>query len=439
MNKKIVLLSALVLLTSCQALVVFDAQAFSSDGYTVIWAIDLPREVYFIGESVAFTVVAFVSSDPDILLPDQMAKITIRNGTLFEVFSAWVTTNANGSAPITWETGLDAATGNYTIILEDLADMKVVANFTVLFNEETYWQTRVDLLERDLQSQYEYINYLYSYNKYLNNRVHWIDQQFKLLWAMSFITVMCGIYVAMHEAAGMKRNTSGLMSYPSKLLEILGFRSRPIVELDHEEIANLDIPQNKVPPIYGHDQFCPVCDPQKKKPMTEGQLRDHLWAVHDRLHLKKDSIGAKWRARKAEGVAKAEKKAKEPVKPAFASVETYQKEWTEEKAKETFQARLDLIKKQHKKKLITNAQAKAKVAQVRADLEAVNRKPVVLKQTTAPKVELQRKVRMERQLSHVPKIPTGISQVSKKIPAETPSSESALDELFDKLNHEKVN
>jgi len=437
MNKKLVVLSALVLMTSCQAYVVFEAQAFSSDGYTVMWAIELPREVYFIGESVAFTVVAFVSSDPDILLPDQMAKITIRNGTLFEVYSAWITTNANGSAPVTWETGLDATTGNYTIILEDLADTKVIANFVVLYNEETYWQTRVDLLERDIQAQYNHLNYLFAVQKYQQQKLREMERKLTIFGALAFVTVMCALYVGMHEAAMTRRTTTGILSLPGKALDLL-FKKNPI-ELEHEIIADARVPYEKRVPIYGHDWYCQYCDPKRTHPMTIGQLEEHRWAVHDRLHLKKDSIMAKLRERKKESIQKAREKNADPTKPAFASVETYQKEWTEEKARKNFQARLDLIKKQHKKKLITDAQAKAKAAQVRADLEAINKKREALKQTTAPKPELQRKVRMERQLSHVPKPLTGILQVSKKIPTETPSSESALDELFDKLNHEKVN
>jgi hypothetical protein len=434
MNKKLVVLSALVLLTSCQAYVVFDASA--ADGFEVMWVIEIPRDIYFIGETVTFTVVAFVSSDPDILLPDQMAKITIRNSTLFEVFSAWVTTNANGSAPVTWETGLDAATGNYTVILEDLADTKVIANFVVLYNEETYWQTRVDLLERDIQTQYDHLNYLFAVQKYQQQKLREMERKLTIFGALAFVTVMCALYVGMHEAAMTKRTTTGILSLPGKALDLL-FKKNPI-ELEHEIVADARVPYEKRVPIYGHDWYCQYCDPDRTRPMTIGQLEEHRW-VHYRLHLKKDSIMAKLRERKRESIRKAREKSADPTKPTLASVETYQKEWTEEKAKQNFQARLDLIKKQHKKKLITDAQAKAKIAQVRVELEAVNRKKQVLERSTSPKPEPQRKVRVERRLSHLPKPPTGILQVSKEIPAETPSYESALDELSEKLNHEKVN
>ena len=431
MTKRLIVLSALMLLTAYQGLVVSDALAADGE-FTTMWAIELPRNTYFIGESVTFTVVAFASIDPTLLLPDQMAKVTIRNGSLVEVFEAWVTTNTNGSAPVTWDSGLEAAPGNYTVILDDLKGGKVVAKFDLLYNEETYWQTRVDLLERELQSQYDHLNYLFSYNKFLEKRVRWLDQQFKLLWAMSFVTIMCGVYVAMHEFAMSGRSSSGIMSYPGKLLELLGFRRKPIVELDHEIIADLRVPPEKRVPIYGHTHFCPICDETKLHSMTENQLRDHLWAKHDRLHLKKDSIMAKWRARKKENAAKAKEKAKEAPGPAFASVEKYQQEWTEEKLRAQFQARLDHVKRQRKKKDISDEQATTEISKIRADLEASKKKKLVYKVSSAPKPEPLRKVRMEKHISGIPKVP-------EKTPIEIPVHKTAIDELFERLNHEKVN
>jgi hypothetical protein len=448
MTKKLIVLSALMLMTTYQGFVVSDALA-ADGGFTTMWAIDLPRGTYFIGESVTFTVIAFASTDVTLMLPDQMAKITIRNESMAEVYDAWVTTNANGSAPVTWETGLEATTGNYTIILDDLKGTKVIGNFVLLYNEETFWQTRVDLIEKELQSQYNYINYLFSYNKFLEQRVRWIDQQFKLLWAMSFVTIMCGVYVAMHEFAMSGRSSSGIMSYPGKLLELLGFRKKPIVELDHEIIADAKVPPHKRVPIYGHTHFCPICDPEKLQPMTESMLRDHLWAKHDRLHLKKDSISAKWRARKHEKAVKVRMKAEEPPKPAFASVEKYQQEWTEEVTRERFQTRLNLVKMRLKKKLITSDQARTEISKIRADLESAKKKTLVFKETSAPKVESPRKVRTEKQLSGIPKKPIILDNNPLSIASyleDHPDSEldrepkkTAIDELFEKLNHEKVN
>jgi hypothetical protein len=180
--------------------------------------------------------------------------------------------------------------------------------------------------------------------------------------------------------------------------------------------------------------------------MTEGMLRDHLWAQHDRLHLKKDSIGAKWRAKKKAAAIKVKEKAKEPIKPAFASVEKYQEEWAEEKTKEHFQARLDLIKRQVKRKELTSEQAKAKIAQLKADLQKANETITPPREASAPKPELQRKVRSARVFSSptitplaIPHIPSPRKTIYQK-DIETPQPKSQLDELLEEMkSQQKVN
>jgi hypothetical protein len=361
------------------------------------------------------------------MLPDQMAKITIRNDSLAEVYEAWITTNVNGSAPVTWDSGLEAVAGNYTIILDDLKGEKVVEHFMLLFNEETYWQVKVGLIEKELQSQYQYINFLYSFQKYQERKIKEMERRMTIFGALTFVTVMCAIYVGMHELSGAKRSTSGLMVYPGKAVELL-FRSRPIVELDHEILEDVQVPKEKRVPIYGHDHFCPICDPDKTHKLTENQLRDHLWAKHDRLHLKKESFRAKWRARKAKSELASKKKESESPKLSLLSAEKAKEEWKEENIKEHFEGRLKLIKKQLKKGEITPEQAKVEIAQLKEDLQKVNLKMPEPPKTTSAKPELQRKVRMEKQLSAPVKTPAGV-----------PCSKTAIDELFDSLKNEKVN
>ncbi|MFH0848666.1 MAG: hypothetical protein V1857_04115, partial [archaeon] len=192
MKRKMILLVGLMLLTAYQGYAISDALAIPGE-FETMWAIDLPRVTYFIGESVTFTVVAFASTDPTLMLPDQMAKITIRNDSLAEVYEAWITTNVNGSAPVTWESGLEAEAGNYTIILDDLKGEKVVQHFMLLFNEETFWQVKVGLVERELESQYQYINYLFSFQKYQQKR---IDELHRLVMT-SFIALFMTLFIAL--------------------------------------------------------------------------------------------------------------------------------------------------------------------------------------------------------------------------------------------------
>ena len=406
--------------------------------FTVMWAMDLPRQTYFIGETVTFTVTAFASTDPTLFIPGELAQVTIRNQSLQEMYSAWITTNSNGSAAINWDIPITADPGNYTVILTDTHGFTSHQSMEILYNEETYWKTRVDLLERELAKEYQYINLLFSYNKWLTGQVNFMRKNFTLMWIITFLAMLSGLYNFMYVSSRNKRNVKGIMGLPSMAMETLGFRSRPVVELDHEIIQDVRVPDEKKIPIYGRDHFCPICDLEKRYAMSESQYREHLMAVHDKLHLKKDSIMAKWRRRKKLNFLKARTKAEEPPKPAFASVEKYREEWIDEKTRERFQARLDFIKRQLKKKKISKAEAEAKISQLRADMQKVKEtqpKPVVLKQTPSPIPESTRKVRSERQLSSAFSIPSGNS----KKPSEIPTPRTDIDELYDKMNNEKVN
>ena len=89
MNKKRIVVLTLILLTAYQGYVASDALAIPGE-FKTMWVMDLPRSTFFIGESVTFTVVAFASTDPTLKLPDQMAKITIRNESIAEVYEAWI-------------------------------------------------------------------------------------------------------------------------------------------------------------------------------------------------------------------------------------------------------------------------------------------------------------------------------------------------------------
>ncbi len=100
MKKKLIILCALVLMTSVQGYVISDALAIPGE-FETMWAMDLPRVTYFIGESVTFTVVAFASTDPTLMLPDQMAKVTIRNDSLPHLLQigedAWLVFNGGNA------------------------------------------------------------------------------------------------------------------------------------------------------------------------------------------------------------------------------------------------------------------------------------------------------------------------------------------------------
>ena len=366
--------------------------------------------------------------DPTLLIPGELAQVTIRNESLQEMYSAWITTGSNGSSTINWDIPITADPGNYTVILTDTHGFTSHQSIEILYNEETYWKTRVDLLQRELAKQYQYLNLLFSYNKWLTGQVNFMRKNFTLMWIITFLAMLSGLYNFMSVSSRNKKNVKGIMGLPGMVMEGLGFRSRPIVELDHEIIQDMRVPDDKKIPIYGHNYFCPICDLEKRHAMSESQYREHLMVVHDTLHLKKDSIMVKWRARKKRTFIKAKEKANKPPKPAYASVEKYQEEWADEKTKESFQARLKFIKRQLKRKKITRTEAESKIAELRADVEKSRPTKPSPKETPSPMPQSQRKARMERQLSQPTKPPAGIS-----------NSKTAIDELFERLNHEKVN
>jgi hypothetical protein len=249
---------------------------------------------------------------------------------------------------------------------------------------------------------------------------------------LAFVTVMCAIYVGMHELASSKRSKSGLMTYPGKAVELV-FRSKPIVELDHEILEDVHTPKEKRVPIYGHDRFCPICDPNKANGMTENQLSDHLWARHDKLHLKKDSIRAKWRAKRTDRELNVKKKEKEGPKLTLVSEEKAKAEWKEKVTKESAQARLDLIKKQTKTGEMTKEQAAINLAQLKADLQKNNGNARYPTNPTSEKPELQRKVREIRPLSK----PISQAPPASTTPIKIAQPKTNIDDLFDQLSKEK--
>jgi len=469
MTKRLIVLSALMLLTAYQGLVVSDALA-ADGGFTTMWAIDLPRTTYFIGESVTFTVVAFASIDPTLLLPDQMAKVTIRNGSLVEVFEAWVTTNANGSAPVTWDTGLEAAPGNYTVILDDLKGGKVVAKFDLLYNEETFWQTRVDLLERELQSQYDYINYLFAVQKYQERRMDELGRMALMGFATMFATLFIALWTWFPELAKRARAGKGIYEQLGKGLAAMGITSEPRIYLDHEEVSQISVPADKAAPRFNVENYCEVCDKAHEKPLTLVAMEDHL-AIHDRYYLRRPF----WRAKRRQRIREKEAKAHEPEKKpelAYGTVKECSDDWEYRQKVGSLKIRVNGLKKLYDKKRINTATFKAEMKKVRAEVERLkefsSKEPEkseerksepttqVLKVPSLRKTESPRKVRTERIL-------TGILKAPEKIPAKVvvldnnplsiascledhPDSElnqapkkTAIDELFERLNHEKVN
>jgi len=434
------LVLVLVGLVCSTGLAGFASQEARAD-FSVMWAVDLPRQTYFIGETVTFTVTAFASTDPSLMIPGELAQITIRNESLEEMYSAWITTDSNGSAPISWDVPLTAEAGNYTIILSDTHGFTSHYSLEILYNEETFWKTRVDLLEKEIQKQYQYINYLFSYNKWLTGQVNFMRKNFVLMWVIAFLAMLAGLYNFMYVSSKSKRSTtSGIMSIPSKAFTLLGIGGEPSIYLQHEEVAQQTTPPDKMVPIYGRDFYCQVCAHKglPKVLMTEKQLEEHIITEHDKSPRK-----FRWKyrfaraeARQKKTVEKEKRKTEKKPMPIFGTPEEVAKyETTEEKRNELLRL-LKTAKALHKKGKLSDEKFHACIVKAKAGLEELKKqtettppKPVhkVSDIPSAPKTESPRKVRMEKQ----------VSSNSQRIPA-TSHSKTAIDELYDRLNNEKV-
>ena len=463
MNKKLIILTALMLVTSYQGLVVLDASAGPGD-FTTMWVINLPRATYFIGESVTFTVVAFASSDPSILLPDQMAKITIRNSSMAQVYEAWVTTNVNGSAPVTWESGLDAYAGNYTIILDDLSGKKVIAEFMLLYNEETFWQTKVDLLEREIQSQYSYLNYIFSFQKYQERRLNRAIKQLEITMFAMFMVLFLALWTWFPELAKRARSGKGIYDQIGRGLAAAGITSEPRIYLDHEEVSQVSVPPDKAAPRFNVEFYCEICDPQHQNKMILQQYEDHVF-MHDKHFLR----GSFWRAWRREKARKSEKKSDEPEKlpePTYAPVIEYKEHWNHSKKKKTLMLRAKALKKLHANKKIDSKTLRIQLDKVWAELEELKKsspkKPEgVLKVSNAPKPQKTRTLQTRTLISGIPEKPIesdsepctecealggtelsekGRTRLEKAVQnTDRPIPRTKIDELFDELSREKVN
>jgi flagellar biosynthesis GTPase FlhF len=250
----------------------------ADDEFEVIWFMTTPREVYFIGESVTISAMACASTDLTLLVPGEMALLTVRNSSWAETYSVWLTTNSNGTAVCSWDIPLEADTGNYTIILDPVMGDNVVLPFLVLFDENTYWQKRVENLEDELRSQYEYLNYLYGTSNYLKRQVEILKTQVFIAGAVMFITIAATMLVAIPEWARRSNAPDKRDSVSGRFARLLGFTTEPKVLLSpyHEELAQLGPVEGKRSPRFGHDYYCHICDPKKLESMTKEFYEQHM-------------------------------------------------------------------------------------------------------------------------------------------------------------------
>lgn len=411
----------------------------SAEEFKVLWTVQLPREIYFVGETVSFTVTAYASTDPTLKLPDQMATVTIRNESLAEVYSGWITTNMNGSSPVQWSSGLEAQVGNYTIILKDIPGTTVTKNFMLLFNEEMYWKKRVELIEEEMDRYYEHLNYLFAANKWLTREMNYWKNVVRWTFFLVFAVLLVGLWVFFPELAKRSRQEKGIYKNIAKGLTAFGLTNEPKIYLEHEEVAQVEVPPDKAAPRFNAKNYCPICDPELKNPMTLVQFESHI-KMHDKDYLKSDTWSAKFKEwnRKRKLTLEERENADEPLKPAFGSVEDYREKLGAKDRLRELQVRLKVLKDLRRKKKIAPEKLKDELGKIREEMRVLrkeNDSPLeepVYKKTTSQKVVSPPKPPEEKRLSGIPK-----NRVLRKMPKPTKIvTDDPLDELLDRL---KVN
>jgi hypothetical protein len=400
----------------------------SAEDFKVMWKMEIPRATYFIGETLSLTVTAFASTDPELKIPGEMALVTIRNQSLVEVYSGWITTNSNGSAPVSWDIDIESDSGNYTIILKPINGESVTEKIMVLYNEETYWKERVNELEEDQNKMYEYVNYLFSYNQWLTRQFNFWKNVVKWTFAITFAVLFIGLWVFFPELARRSRTEKGIYAQFSKGLNALGMSSEPRIYLEFEEVAQLEVPKDKAAPREHATNFCTVCDPDMKNPMTLMQMEDHI-RMHDKSYLQKGAWKGKLRKRSEQ--KKSDKKVEpEMPEPAYGTVKEYSDKWNDKQKKTDLKIRLKVLKDLKKKHKISPEKFSEELNKVKNEVVEIKKKHAtepIEPEPTSQKPLLQRKVREERRIS------TPKNSISGNSNPKTP-----IDELFEKLSNEKV-
>ena len=432
-----------LMIGACLLVCVMPMSVMAEDDFSVIWVVNMPREIYFIGETMTVEIYAYASTDPTLFVPGEMALVTIRNESLQESYSSWFTTNTNGTILVQWDIPLEMDTGNYTFVLAPIMAENIVIPFLVLYDENTYWQKRVENLEDELKLQYEYLNYLYSSNNYLNKQVKILKDQVFIAGIIMFVTLMATMWVVIPEWARRANQSEKRENMSSKLAKLMGFSSTPKVLLTehHEELAQLKTPENKKPPRYGMIHHCSICDPEGKELLTRKAYIEHL-----EFHTRHVVSLAKWRRERifkalisdhyklpvddlaVEKTVRLDKKKSDLVD----SVELAKKELKAMIHEDSrTQKQRDRLRKQYDKKA-KKKRAKEEKQLAKQAKKSIEKVEPVLKQTTSRKPQVARKLRTEKPISGIP----------EAVPAKkhaVDAQRTPIDDLFEKLSSEKVN
>ncbi len=392
---------------------ILSTQAGSSE-FQIVWTLEIPRHVYFIGEEINFTATATSATDPSLHVPNEFANVQIRNDTGVDIWDWQAMTDANGTASLWWNTTLTQKTGNYTVVLTDGYNNTVSTNFTLLFNQDAYNQGRLDQLQREIDAQNQYLNILFERDFWLVSQVQAFQQESLVVFAVTLIGFL--MMFSMFMADRMRRST-----FPenrdkawARGFRMLGMSSTPPSRLTDKqpEVAAYTPNPDKIVPRLNMTEFCDRCDPEHKVPMTLARLAEHK-AMHEHLWLGIEG----WRKKRA---ALAVMKA---TYPKAKNPREYEQDKPKNRAMDALLEKAALA--------VTNAKNgrssendfaevrdKAKAySEIRKNIEPVYKKP------SAGKQKKKRKLRGGLM----------ISTSSETRPAQSPQTRTKIDDLYDDL------
>ncbi len=386
----------------------------ASGEFQIVWSLEIPRHVYFIGEEINFTATATSATNPSLHIPNEFANVQIRNDTGVDVWDWQAMTDANGSANFWWNTTLTQKTGNYSVVLTDGYNNTVSTNFTLLFNQDAYNQGRLDQLQREIDAQNQYLNILFERDFWLVAQVEAFQKESLIVFAVTMTGFLMMFSVFMADR--MKRATlpENRDRAWAKGFKVLGFSSTPPSRLTDKqpEVAAYAPNPDKIVPRFNMTEFCDRCDPEHKVPMTPARLAEHK-EMHEHRWLGIDG----WRKKRAAiAVMKAAyPKAKNP------------REYEQDKPKN--RAAAALLEKAAV--AVTNADggraSEKDLAEVRekakAYSEVLDKSEPVYKKPSSQKPEKKRKLKGELVISTTP----------EARPAQTPQPRTAIDKLYDDL------
>jgi hypothetical protein len=271
----------------------------AEDEFEIEWGVVMVTDTWFCGENVTFMVVSYVADSPSIRLPGQYANIAIINETGYIMYDAWVQTGENGTAIGNWDSLATDPPGIYLITLTDGLGFSTTTPFTLVFDQDVYWQSLVDELFADYAQLYEYMDYLFADNYYMRKKVADYDGQMRVF----FFTLLGMLLVTMYEwFPGLaKRLSETDTSSPLKAgLSLLGFTNKLRSHVDHlhEDMASTYVPPDKEPPRMGPSMTCVICDPKGERPMKKFEFDEHMLTEHSgkgrkRLPIQKERL-ASW-------------------------------------------------------------------------------------------------------------------------------------------------